>query len=264
MAKKPDFRQLTVQQCLNVSANMRRVILTGAALHDFPRNSEGGYIKLLFTHAGTALTGDNQHELEPGSRPVMRTYTVRYFDAEKQRLSVDFVMHEHNGVQGIASHWAANAQEGDQIMIAGPGPVKHLNQSADWFFLAGDMTALPALSCNLERLPLDAKGYAVIEITEEADQQILVKPEGIHIEWVIKAEQKLPKAVESLTWLEGTAAVWAACEFSMMRQLRQYFKNERKVERENLYISSYWKAGRSEEEHKVDKRKDAEQETVVS
>ena len=260
---KPNPRQLTVQQCFNVSANMRRVVLTGAALHDFPQESEGGYIKLLFTHSGAALTEENKQAMEPGARPVMRTYTVRYFDAEQQQLSVDFVMHEHDGVEGIASHWAANAQEGDQIMIAGPGPIKPLNHSADWFFLAGDMTALPALSCNLERLPQDAKGYAVIEIAEAADQQTLVKPEGIDIKWVIQSEQNLAEEVESVNWLPGTVAVWAACEFTTMRKLRNYFKNEKQVERENLYISSYWKAGRSEEEHKVDKRKDAEQETVA-
>lgn len=262
MAKKPNFRQLTVNKCLNISANMRRVILTGDELHDFPADQDGSYIKLLFTHSGVALTKENKHELGD-ARPVMRTYTVRHFDAEQQLLSVDFVMHEHDGVQGIASNWAANAVGGDRIMMGGPGLLKRMNTSADWFFLAGDMTALPALSCNLERLPEDAIGYAVIEITEDADQQELVKPQGIEIKWVVKSEQSLLEQVKSMPWMTGSPAVWAACEFSQMRQLRQYFKTDRQVERENLYISSYWKAGRSEEEHKVDKRKDAEQEAVA-
>jgi NADPH-dependent ferric siderophore reductase len=43
-----------------------------------------------------------------------------------------------------------------------------------------------------------------------------------------------------------------------MRALRQYFRNEKEVDRENIYISSYWKKGVSEDGHKVIKREDAE------
>jgi NADPH-dependent ferric siderophore reductase len=43
-----------------------------------------------------------------------------------------------------------------------------------------------------------------------------------------------------------------------MRALRQYFRNDRDVEREFIYISSYWKNGVTEEGHKVIKREDAE------
>ncbi|EGU61267.1 utilization protein for catechol-siderophore, partial [Vibrio nigripulchritudo ATCC 27043] len=53
--------------------------------------------------------------------------------------------------------------------------------------------------------------------------------------------------------------VWCATEFSTMRQLRKYFRNEREVERDEIYISSYWKQGRTEDQHKIDKRKDAEE-----
>jgi NADPH-dependent ferric siderophore reductase len=43
-----------------------------------------------------------------------------------------------------------------------------------------------------------------------------------------------------------------------MRALRQYFRNEKEVERGNIYISSYWKKGVSEEGHKVIKQQDAQ------
>ena len=233
-----------------------------ASEYSYKPSSSGGLIFSIESgYACRWMWNRNIFELD-GARPVMRTYTIRHFDPEQKRLSVDFVMHEHDGVQGIASRWAANAVKGDRIMIAGPGSIKPMNTSADWFFLAGDMTALPAISCNLERLPAHAQGYVVIEIAEHADRQELVKPEGMQIEWIVKSEQSLPEKVESMLWLAGTPEVWAACEFSTMRQLRQYFKVDRQLERDNLYISSYWKINRSEEEHKVDKRKDAEQEAI--
>ena len=81
-----------------------------------------------------------------------------------------------------AAHWAMSCQPGDTLMIAGPyGAIKLIDPDADWFFLAGDTTALPALSCNLEQLSPTAKGVAVIDILEEGDRQPLLAPEGVRL-----------------------------------------------------------------------------------
>lgn len=64
--------------------------------------------------------------------------------------------------------------------------------------------------------------------------------------------------VRQLEWLPGRPSIWVACEFSGMRELRRYFKEERRVARGDLYVSSYWKLGNSEDQHKVAKRVDSE------
>ncbi|NVJ56308.1 MAG: siderophore-interacting protein, partial [Vibrionaceae bacterium] len=43
---------------------------------------------------------------------------------------------------------------------------------------------------------------------------------------------------------------------------RQYLRNDKQVKRENIYISSYWKQGVSEDGHKVIKQQDAKQHTA--
>jgi NADPH-dependent ferric siderophore reductase len=43
-----------------------------------------------------------------------------------------------------------------------------------------------------------------------------------------------------------------------MRELRTYLREERTLVTAELYISSYWKSGASEDAHKVIKRDDAE------
>jgi NADPH-dependent ferric siderophore reductase len=43
-----------------------------------------------------------------------------------------------------------------------------------------------------------------------------------------------------------------------MKTLRSFFKNELKIEKENFYISSYWKLGSNEDQHKEVKRIDTE------
>ena len=42
-----------------------------------------------------------------------------------------------------------------------------------------------------------------------------------------------------------------------MRALRRYFREERDVARGSLYVSSYWKQGVSEDQHKIVKQQDA-------
>lgn len=134
---------------------------------------------------------------------------------------------------------------------------------ADWYFIAADMTGLPAAMCNLEMLPPGARGYGVFEITTESDRQEVEVPEGFELRWVVNPTPNAVKgvlldAVKQMTWLDGDPFVWTACEFDTMRALRTYYRDERAVDRQMIYLSSYWRAGRTEDQHKVDKRKDAQ------
>jgi len=257
MMNKPKPILLTVQSTKALTTNMQRIILQGEGLSQFPTDCVGGYIKLLFTAEGSP----DLSQLAPDTQPVRRTYTIREFDAEKCMITVDFVRHtvEDCGC-GHAARWAMSAKAGDQIFISGPGKLQPINTEADWFFLSADMTALPALSVKLASLPDNAKGYAVIEVLALSDIQPLAAPDNVEVIWVEKksGSKVLADKVEQLHWMDGTASVWCACEFDTMRTLRSYFRNERQVEREHIYISSYWKNGVTEEGHKVIKRQDAE------
>lgn len=238
---------------------MQRLVLTGEDLSGYAADAKGSYFKLFFNMDGSAMTDTGQVLNLSSGRPVMRTYTIRDVDQNTGALTVDFVLHGEG--EGPASTWAASAQPGDRIVISNPGPIKAIDPAADWCLLAGDMTALPAISCNLEALPATAKGYVVLEVESEADKQALAVPEGVEVIWIINSNHRQPQsvlleAVKKLEWLEGQPYVWAACEFSSMRQLRRYFKDDRKVPRESMYISSYWKLGLAEEQHKIAKKKD--------
>lgn len=244
---RPAPRTLYVIASRYVTPHMLRVTLGGPNISEFPADQESAYIKLIFPLA------DNP-------RGLMRTYTVRHQRADA--FDVDFVLHEE---AGPASHWAKHARPGDSILIGGPGPKKLVDNSADWFLIAGDMTALPAISVNLEQLPANAQGHAVIEVISEDDIQPLEHPAGLQVHWLVNAQsgersEVLADHVRQLDWLPGRPSIWAACEFSGMRALRRHLKDERQVDRKDLYISSYWKLGSSEDQHKVAKREDADTE----
>lgn len=246
---KPAPRMAQVLARQTITPNMLRLTLGGADLADFPQGVGGGYIKLHFPDVPRTNP----------DRPVMRTYSIRA--QSPGQIEVDFALHGDAG--GIATEWAMGARPGDTIPISGPGRVKLADPEADWVMLAADMTGLPALANNAPLLRDDARGYAVIEITSEADRQDLALPEGVELHWVVNPTPDTTKgalegAIKALPWLPGRPFVWTACEFDTMRALRGYYRNERGVGREDIYLSSYWRAGRTEDQHKVDKSKDAE------
>ncbi len=252
--KKPQPKAAKVSNTTTITPNMQRITLESEAFADFPDDCEGGYIKLLFDPQGSTAI----ENLAPDARPSMRTYTIRRFMPQQNAIEVDFVRHTCDDPQsGFAARWAMSAQVGDGIQIAGPGTIQNMNLQAEWFFMVADMTALPALSAKIRRLPSDAKGYAVIQIESDADKQPLDAPDNMQIIWL--TDQSIAQAVPKLAWLEGDVSVWCACEFDSMRAMRQYFRNDRQVERDNIYISSYWKQGVTEGGHKVIKRQDMEQ-----
>jgi NADPH-dependent ferric siderophore reductase len=220
---------------------MRRIALGGEGLSEFPDDCAGGYFKFLF---------ENGSQM----KPAMRTYTIRSFDRVKSTIEVDFVLH---GDEGVASAWASSAIVGDSITIAGPGPKKTVNMDADWFFLIGDLSALPALSINLLELRQDAKGYALIFVDDLADRQYLIAPEGIQVEWLVMNEpissghENSLDIVKQKPWMPGLAAVWLAGEFEEVKRLKKFFRKDKNIPKDYSYYSSYWKRGLTEPDHKI-------------
>ncbi|WP_235890027.1 siderophore-interacting protein [Maribrevibacterium harenarium] len=227
-----------------VTPNMLRITLKGNAVRDYPENHASGYIKLVFPQAE--------------GRPLVRTYTIRAH--QEDQIDVDFAIHGDHGDSGPACHWAQTCEIGDEILVGGPGP-KKLAADAEHYLFIGDMTSLPAISVNLSQLPANAKGYAIVEITSESDKQSLPKPQGIEMIWVVNPhpgeESVLANKVRELDQDWSQTSIWAACEFSSMRSLRQYFFKELSLAKDKVYVSSYWKFGLSEDNHKVVKQQDA-------
>ncbi|GAA5055598.1 siderophore-interacting protein [Erythrobacter westpacificensis] len=250
MASRPAPRTMTVTATRKVTPSMLRVTLGGEGMADYPEGQQGGYVKLRLD----PLPGKD--------KPVVRTYTIR---AQRDgEIDVDFVLHETpDGSHGPATDWALAAGPGTVIDLGGPGPAKPLPEDRDFYLIAGDMTALPAISVNLEALPRDAKGVALLEVQDEADRQDIDAPEGVEIRWLVSPQpgtrpDLLADALREVPWPQGEVYAWAACEFSSMKQLRAYLRGEHGLGPDSLYISSYWKSGLTEEDHKIAKREDAE------
>ena len=248
---RPPPRELQVLATQYVTPNMLRLTLGGPGLAGFPAGQEGGYVKLRLSSP------------DDPAKTIVRTYTIR--NQRPGEIDVDFALHGDPG-QGIgpATSWAMAASVGDQIEVGGPGPAKPLPQGDFHYLIAGDMTALPAISVNLANLPADARGLAVIEVMSDADRQEIACPRGVEIRWVVNPhpgdkETPLAREVAAANWPNGEDVyAWSACEFTSMQALRLHLRGTHGLGPDRLYISSYWKSGLTEEAHKVAKREDAE------
>ena len=228
------IRKIVVRKIYQLSPNMRRITFSGEDLLDFPSNIIGSYVKLLFSKNNLA-----------------RPYSVRAFRTKSLEIDIDFS--NHAGDQGYATKWAYNANLGDEIYISGPGYTQKINLNSNWFFFVGDMTALPSISVHLESLNRNSSGIALIEVLSTDDIVEISKPEKIILKWVVKSASNfdtLINSVSKIEWPYGNPFVWVACEHSKMIQLRSFFQTEKKIKKEDMYVSSYWKMGLNQEQHK--------------
>ena len=116
------------------------------------------------------------------------------------------------------------------------------------------MTAFPAAAAGLEALPVGASGDMFVEILSGQDIQPIKAPPGIKLHWIVnehprQGSQALVEAVKNQS-LNGDESIFVAGEYSSVGDLRQYFREEKSYPKEQLYISSYWKRGLIESEHK--------------
>ena len=139
---------------------------------------------------------------DPDTRGSMRTYTVRRerLDAVYPEIDVDFVLHvDDAGNGGPAANWALAARPGDTVILIGPNNraahcvtaghysgIEWRPGLAQHVLLAGDETAVPAISAILESLPDYMSGHAILEVPEAGDFQDLKTAADVKITWLAR------------------------------------------------------------------------------
>lgn len=251
------LRELEVVAVRDVSSRLRRITLGGRQMGAFtsdngfaipPFASEGpdDHVKLFFPDPRTGalnLPGQADGHLDwpRGFRPTGRDYTPRSYDPAAGTFDLEFVLHGH----GIAGTWAEAARVGDRLTIAGP-KASTLMPQADWYVLAGDETALPAIGNWLEMLPDTARVQCVILIEDESARIPLKAPGGATIIWQHHDPARpdtLREAVSGLAFPEGRGFVWGAGERDAIRLLRAHLLDERGLEKSQIDVVAYWTCG---------------------
>ncbi|MGG7449354.1 siderophore-interacting protein [Plantibacter sp. T3] len=246
-----------------VTPHLVRLTLGGPGFADFqPKDATDSYVKISFAKPELGLEPPYdlaalRETLAPADLPVTRTYTVRRVDQAAGTMDIDFVVH---GDEGIAGPWAAAAQPGDRVVLAGPGGAYRPDPTADWHLFAGDESAIPAIAAALEALPADATGLAFLEIGGRDDLVDLDHPAGVQLIWVGRAARDestaalLATAISGHPWPDGRVQVFAHGERESMKALREVFLTQRGLDRSQLSLSGYWAYGRTEDRFQAEKR----------
>ena len=244
----PPFRRLAVRRIQELSTRMRRFVLGGPELDGLEIDEPAASVRLLLpAEDGTLVmpqwTG-NQFELADGTRAPIRTFTPRHLDIDAGELTLDVVLHDH----GAASDWSRRAQVGDEVAISGPGRGYDVDTSARSYLLAGDETAIPAISQLLETLPTTMPVQVLIEIEDPSARLDLPHHPGADVRWHELGLDEEPGAalVEAVTSLvEMPPVVWVAGEAAAVQKIRKHLFDERGVSRSEATVRGYWKRGRS-------------------
>lgn len=183
----------------------------------------------------------------PEGHPISRVYTVRSFDPVNTQIEIDFVKHED---LSPAMQWLNSAQVGTKIGLIGPRPhfiPNFIHQKHVVMF--ADDTAVPALYSILKQWENGTRADIFIESFEKdiADQLRIcehVKIHSFYKEPNTSQKGLLLKAAFALENYENMT-IWAACERNEARALRQFFLEDKYLNKNDVRIAGYWKDGMS-------------------
>src|SRR4051794_16967302 len=188
--------------------------------------------------------------------PARRRYTVRDWDADRQRLTIDFVVH---GDTGVAGAWAMSARPGDVLVFEGPSGGYVPESEAHWLLMVGDESALPAIAASLEAVPAGAT-TPVRPLCDGPQHEVDLACAGdVELAWVHRRgderdESLLAEAVRDLTFPPGRVHAFVHGEADEIRQIRRHLLSDRGLTRQDMSCSPYWRRDMTDEAWRKVKR----------
>jgi NADPH-dependent ferric siderophore reductase len=245
-----------------LTPSLVRVVLEGGDLADLEMpDATDAYINAAFRppHAPydeVFEPRDLRDRYPHAEQPARRRYTVRAWDAEAHRLTVDFVVH---GDTGVAGPWAAAAKPGDVLVFTGPSGGYRPEPTADWHLMVGDESALPAIAASLEVLPAGARAVVRVVCDGPEHEIELVCPADVDLVWLHRHGDErdaylLVAAVEALDFGPGKPSGFVHGEADEIRAVRRHLLQERGLTRRDLSCSPYWRRTMTDEAWRAVKR----------
>ncbi|MFC7493975.1 MULTISPECIES: siderophore-interacting protein [unclassified Nocardioides] len=239
-----------------------RVVLGGEGLTGFASpDATDAYVNVAIPPAGAPYAGvfspaevREQHDREHW--PARRRYTVRRWDAEAARLTLDFVVH---GDHGAGGPWAAGTHVGDVLVFEGPGSGYRPDPTADWHLLVGDESALPAIAASLEAIPPGAAAVVRL-VCDGPEHEIALRCSGdLDLEWLHRTGADddvdlLPDAVADLVFPPGRVHAFVHGEADEIRAIRRHLLADRGLDRAAMSCSPYWRRTMTDEAWRAVKR----------
>ena len=246
----PRFRTVEVRAVEPVGARLLRVTFAGAELVGLRAELPAASLRLLLPRerGGPVVVPDwngNEFRFADGTRPPIRTLTPWRVDPDTGVIDVGIVLHPG----GALSDWAAAAGPGAPAAIAGFGRGETVDPDAPGYLIAGDETAIPAITQLAVAIPETVPLEVHVEIAAPDGRVALPTRTYRRCEWHERPAGAAPgsalvEAVRAASIAPGTR-VWAAGEAAAMQRIRKICFEERETPRPHTTIRGYWKHGRA-------------------
>lgn len=243
------FRELEVRRVERLTPRYTRITLGGEQLAGFASLGPADHLKLLLPPPGAARptlparVDDAWVYPQDQPRSPARDFTPRRYDPAAGELDLEFVLHG----DGPAAAWAAQATPGHTIGIAGPRGSYVVDAVWPEYLLAGDETAIAAISRWLEIIPAGARVTAFIEVNDAQDELPLAHYADLTLTWLHRngaapgATSLLRDAIAATPFPIAETYVWAGGEATGLKAIRRHLLNERGLPKDALDISGHWK-----------------------
>ena len=232
-------RRVTVSGIEDLTPTYRRIRLAGD-FAGFDSLGADDHLRIFFVPADAEIASPDEMRAF-GSRE----YTPVAWD--EGSLTLDFVLHGpsgDSGADGPAMAWARSATVGTGAMIGGPRGSLVIDGRPDWWLLAGDRTALPAIRRHLGQVAPGVPVDVVLVAEDAADEQTLESAGDLSVTWV-RSLDALVEALAAAPVHAGDGFAFIAAEQSVVRPAREYLTG-RGIDLDRAVVKGYWKRGEAE------------------
>ncbi|NUR89112.1 MAG: SIP domain-containing protein, partial [Nonomuraea sp.] len=215
---------LTVAGVEDVTPHYRRITFDAPTLFDGQAIEPAAWVRLW-------APSDSGKEHQRG-------YTLVDPDPERERVVLEFVLHEP---AGPACVWAGKAEPGDTIQVTrwASGHFAVPDPEPAGYLLVGDAASVPGVNAILAAVPAGAPVLVLLERHRDDDPLIPITPHPLaEVRWV----DDVAAAVESRDWSDWYA--WVTAESGATKRVKARLK-ELGFPAADVKARAYWIRGKA-------------------
>lgn len=221
-----------------LTAGYVRLRLAGEALRGFHAPGADDHVRLFFAEPGADVPATAEEWRELPSRE----YTPMNVDAAAGWVELDVVIHG----DGPGSRWATDAPLGAQVAVAGPRRTNAVTGEPDAWFLAGDETALPAISRFLRSRRPGTPARVILELAPANELVPIPSDARTFVTILVRGDDRLADTLAALGERDrpaGTVLGFVAAEAGVVPAARTLLLQRWSLPAEAVIAKGYWRHG---------------------